>query len=121
MRLYIAGPYKAQSTNQHTIPQETQRNVDRAIYAFHLLKDLGHTPFVPHLSHYVHIHPTCTEDYGAYWYDYDLTFLDCWAEGICMLPGWEQSKGSCAELQRARQLNLKLFYLVNNELLEVPR
>lgn len=110
MRLYIAGPYVAKGYSEHAIPLITQRNVDHAIEMFHHLKALGHTPFVPHLSHYLHIHPSSPGDYGEFWYEYDLTFLDHWAEGIFMLRGWENSKGSKLELARAKELGLFILY-----------
>jgi hypothetical protein len=110
MRIYIAGPYCAKDCSLHGAVRITQMNVDHAISAFHKLKALGHTPFVPHLSHYLHIHPSCPEDYAEWWYEYDYSFLDNWAEAIFMLKGWENSKGSCMELKRARGLGLTVFF-----------
>lgn len=75
---------------------------------FHHLKALGHEPFVPHLSHYLHINGPV--DYGDFWLEYDLTFLDRWAEAIYMLEGWENSKGSVKEHERALLMGLPIYY-----------
>jgi hypothetical protein len=110
MRIYIAGPYQARDCTMHGAPLMTQRNVDRAIRAFHRLKREGHEPFVPHLSHYIHIHASCPEDYGEWWYGYDLTFLDHWAEAIYMLNGFSDSKGARLELKRAMENGLEIMF-----------
>ncbi len=108
MRVYIAGPYMPKDCTLHDAARQAQINVDRAIAAFHKLKAEGHEPFVPHLSHYVHL--AGPEDYLEWWYRYDLTFLDHWAEAVYMLDGWEKSKGSCLELERAKRNGLKVIY-----------
>jgi len=90
-----------------------QRNVDRAIEIFHQLKARGHYPFVPHLSHYLHIHPSCPDDYGVWWYEFDLTFLDDWADALFFIS---PSHGATMELERAKKNELKIFYSID----EVP-
>jgi len=113
MKIYIAGPYCPKNTSLHNAARLAQRNVDKAIEVFHQLKALGHYPFVPHLSHYLHIHPSCPEDYGNWWYEFDLTFLDDWAEGFFFIA---PSYGASMELDRAKRLRLKIFYSIE----EVP-
>ena len=44
MRIYVAGPYTT---------GDTEANVAEAIRITNLLLDMGHTPFCPHLSHYL--------------------------------------------------------------------
>ena len=109
MRIYIAGPYTGKSDDKHQIPKEVQRNVDHAIEIFHKLKDDGHQPYVPHLSHYLHLHPSGMDSGDTWYYEYDLTFIEHWAEAIFMLEGWKGSYGSVLELERAKELNLKVF------------
>lgn len=48
----------------------------------------------------------------------DLAWICAHAEGIAMLPGWEDSKGAVAERATAIALGLKVFYpWPNNEFL----
>jgi len=108
MRIYIAGPYCPVDCDLHDAARIADRNVKKAISKFHELRALGHEPFVPHLSHYIHIQ--APEDYGYWWVEYDMTFLEHWAEAIYMLKGWDDSKGSCQELNRAIELKLKVIY-----------
>ena len=115
MRLYIASPYAPKGCSLHDASRVVEQNVQRAIKAFHALKkNGGHTPFVPVLSHYLHIGGS--EDYGDWWYDYDLTFLERWAEGLVLLEGWKDSKGCKIELAVARRLGLRIYELVDGEL-----
>lgn len=113
MRIYIAGPYAAKNCTLHDATRIAQQNVDKAIKVFHELKAEGHKPFVPHLSHYIHL--AGDKDYADWWYKYDLTFLDHWAEAIFMMKGWKESKGATLELKRARELMLLVIFEDMNE------
>jgi hypothetical protein len=112
-RIYIAGPYAPRNCSLHQAAQEAQRNVDRAIGAANQLIDYGHFVFVPHLSHFIHIHPSCLRDYGSWWYEEDNTFLEHWATALLYLA---PSFGADNELDLAQRLGLKIFYHVS----EVP-
>ena len=114
MRIYIAAPYNpVGAKDKHEAIQLAAKNVSRAIEAAIALIEKGHYPFVPHLTHYIHTHPSCPRDYGEWWYEYDMTFLDHWAEALLYLA---PSKGADAELQHAKEIGLKIFYSVD----EVP-
>jgi len=107
-RIYIAGPYCPLGTTLHDAPRVANHNVQRAIEVFHLLRSMGYMPFVPHLSHYLHIEGP--EDYEGYWLDYDMTILERWAEAIFMLEGWENSAGSKMEHDKAIDLGIQIIY-----------
>lgn len=98
----------------HDAARVAEQNVKNAIEVFHQLKAMGHTPFVPHLSHYIHINGK--EDYSTWWYEYDLTFLDLWVEGVVMLKGWEKSHGSRLEYAAALNKNLPIFEIRDGKL-----
>lgn len=106
-RIYIAGPYCPRNVPFHDAARIANQNVRRAIEKFHELKSKGHEPFVPHLSHFIHIEGDY--DYGDWWTDYDMTFLEHWAEAIYMLKGWKQSPGANREYERAIHLGLKII------------
>jgi len=116
MRVYIAGPYSPRkSRTKHEALQEVSKNVQRAIEAAIALIEKGHYPYVPHLTHFIHINPKCPKDYGPSWYyEYDKTFLEHWAEALLYLGS---SEGADRELELAKKLGLKIFYSLD----EVPK
>jgi hypothetical protein len=97
LRIYIAAPYNPTGCNNHGAAKVAQRNVDRVIEAANIIHDKGHYAFVPHLSHYLHIHYSCKTDRGIWYYDYDNTFLDLWANAFLYLM---PSYGADMELKR---------------------
>jgi hypothetical protein len=113
-RIYIAAPYMPRESNLHDAARIAQRNVDRAIEAANCIHDKGHYAFVPHLTHYLHIHYSCLVDRGVWYYDYDNTFLDHWATSFLYLA---PSYGADLELDRAIKLGLKIYYNLD-EILE---
>jgi len=104
LRIYVAGPYTPTTKNLHDAAREAHQNVQRAIkIALELIRK-GHYPFVPHLSHYIHLN--CELDLGDWWYEYDNTFLEYWAEALFYIA---PSKGADAELKLAEKLGLRIF------------
>ena len=100
-----AGPYSPTRHEGNDCLQEVQLNVDRAVDAGILLLKLGHEPFIPHLSHYVALRPQANFLKTVY-YDWDLSFLDHWAEGLVFLGS---SPGADRELARAKDRGLTIF------------
>jgi len=112
LKIYVAGPYSAYSTNLHDISRLVQKNVDKAIEIGNKLRQKGHIVFVPHLSHYLHIHYTNKYDMGQeYWYDYDMSFLNEWANAFFFIG---HSRGADMELERAKELKLKIYYNIED-------
>ena len=114
-RIYIAAPYNPVNCNTHGAARVAQQNVDRVIEAANVIHDIGHYAFVPHLSHYLHIHYSCNQDRGVWYYDYDNTFLDLWANAFLYLM---PSYGADQELERFKQTkpDSPIFY----KLSEIP-
>jgi hypothetical protein len=95
MRIYVAGPYTK------TDPCE---NTHRAIKAANCLMDLGHRPFVPHLTHFWHtMFPRPYQD----WLELDNAFLP-FCEAVVRLPG--ESSGADAEVRLAQSLGIPVHY-----------
>jgi hypothetical protein len=115
LRIYIAGPYNPVNTTTHGAAQVAQRNVDRVIAAANDIHDKGHYAFVPHLSHYLHIHFSCKIDRGIWYYAYDNTFLDLWANAFFYLM---PSFGADQELDRFKKRNknneMPIFYRLDD-------
>lgn len=101
LRIYVAGPYSAPSED------ERELNTRRAIEAGLALFKLGHTPFIPHLTHYVDLHAHRTGVVMT-WDDYirlDLEWLDVCDALLYLGP----SKGADLELQYALKAGKRVF------------
>ena len=97
--IYTAGPYRAAT------PEGVQANIARAAqYAGAILRR-GHTPLCPHTMTAGYDYPDVPP---AVYLATDLDLLrKCHA--IFLLPGWEDSFGSRAELREAQALGLVVF------------
>ena len=114
MKIYIAGPYTPRNCDLHTASIIAHRNTKRAIEFFWKLIRKGHYPYVPHLTHFVHLEtpenaPLLPQDF---WYNFDLEWLKC-CDAILMMPGWETSRGARLEHETAKKLGLKIYYHVD--------
>lgn len=95
MRMYVAGPYTKGNVEE---------NVRQAILAGDELRKLGHTPYIPHLSHYWDkLRPHDLD----FWYIFDLEWLEV-CEGLLRLPG--ESVGADNEVHYARVMGIPVFY-----------
>ncbi len=101
MRIYIAGPYSK---------GDTALNVRNAILAGDKLLEMGHIPFVPHLTHFWHYISPKPWDV---WLKIDQDWLIV-CDAILRLPG--ESKGADQEMEIAMDLHMIVFY----DLSEVP-
>lgn len=101
----MAGPYSADN------PRSTQLNVNEAIsVACELLKK-GYAPFIPHLCHYIYLHPEGNFEYET-WTKYDLEWLK-----VCdALFFISESPGANNELKIAKKMGIPIY----KKLEEVP-
>jgi len=106
MRIYIAAPYSASTA------RKVQINVSRAIAAFCMLLTRGYIPYLPHLMHYVWLHPAGDFAYDV-WLEQGMRWLEA-CDGIYRMPG--ESKGADAEVAHAKQLGIPVY----NSLEELP-
>lgn len=95
MRVYVAGPYTK---------GDVAVNVKNAIEAGTALLKAGHTPFIPHLFHFWHLHEP--QPYET-WTRMDLVWLE-FCEALVRLPG--ESSGSDAEAAAAWSRGLPVYY-----------
>lgn len=95
MKVYIAGPYSQ---------GDVVVNIRNAIFAGDKVLDMGHMPFIPHLSHLWHtVSPKTYEE----WMAIDIMWLgECHA--LLRLPG--ESKGADREVQVAIACGIPVFY-----------
>lgn len=98
MRIYIAAPY----TNG-----DVAQNVRKVMEVANKLMDMGHIPFIPHLTHFQHLYfPRPYED----WIKLDNEFLP-FCEAVIRLEG--ESKGADAEVKLAKNLGIKIYYNIS--------
>lgn len=108
LKIYIAGPYSAETEKQRI------RNVNVAIDAAIAIFLKGHFPYVPHLTHYVD-ERTKKNGHELKWEDYirwDMPWLDA-CDALLYL---NNSKGANIELQAAQKRGIKIFSSVE----EIP-
>ena len=99
MFVYIAGPYTK---------GDVVINVREAIITGDVLRSVGFSPFIPHLTHFWHM----LKPHGIqYWYDYDMEWLSK-CDALIRLPG--ESTGADAEEARARKLGIPVFYTADD-------
>lgn len=108
MRIYVSGPYSA--------PTSTGKlaNVRKAIAVAIALRNLGHYPFIPHLTHYLDEmvqHCGLEFSYESYM-EWDQAFQDT-CEGFYYM---EPSPGADRELAHARNIGQQIFMTLD----EVP-
>lgn len=101
MKIYVAGPYSADSAEQIV------RNVNAALDAGLRLARRGHQPFIPHLTHFLEMRGQETGEGLAYeWYlAYDHFWLTC-CDALLLLA---HSPGADKELMWAKQRGLLVF------------
>jgi len=96
MRVYIASAYTR---------GDVVLNVRKVVETADELLGRGHVPYIPHLTHFWHLLSPKEVDF---WYNYDNTFIDYWAE--CLLRLDNESVGADKEVERARRLGIPVYY-----------
>lgn len=110
IRVYVAGPYSADNV------LDVLKNIGRGEKACAELFAKGYAPFCPwHDKSYVIDNPEADFKVSQF-YAYSLAWLEV-SDAVVLLPGWERSKGTIAEVDRAEQLGIPVYYSVA-ELLE---
>jgi hypothetical protein len=113
LKIYVAGPYTPKNCSLHDAARIAQRNTDNAVKIANALMAKGHYVFVPHLTHYLHIHESCTVNDANFWYELDNTFLSDWADAFFYIsPSW----GADQERKIAEAKGFPIF----TDLLQVP-
>jgi hypothetical protein len=103
-RVYVAGSYSAGTAI------EVLDNIRRGTRAGVELLLAGYSPFVPWIDHQFQFYlregeVLSVEDY----YRYSLAWLEV-ADALFVLPNSENSRGTQAEIARAKELGIPIFY-----------
>jgi len=102
LRVYVAGAYSA----PHIIG--VMANIRKGqIASLDLLKS-GYAPFCPFIDYQFSLisdDPPTLEEY----YAYSLAWLEA-SDAVLVLPGYENSKGTLAEIKRAIDLSIPVYF-----------
>jgi hypothetical protein len=112
MIIYVAHPYTPDVEDKHEAARLAHKNVQESIQVSLKLIKLGHYPYNPLLTHYLHLEQDGTIP-KEFWYRYDFVFLD-YCDALLYLG---QSNGTDRELEYAKKIGLAIFYAVD----EIPR
>jgi hypothetical protein len=112
MTIYIAGPYTPQG-DLHDAARIAHHNVENAIRAGIEVMKRGHIPYIPHLTHFIHLQMRDDEALPKEaWYKFD----ENWESKCNALLYLGRSQGADAELARAKEHGFRIFYSVD----EIP-
>jgi len=98
MKIYIAGPYTK---------GDLMTNIRRAIQVGENLANIGHIPFIPHLTAFWHM--VTPHDDVDFWYAYDNEWLRV-CDAVFRFSG--ESVGADKEVELARELGLPIYYSI---------
>ena len=104
LKIYVAGPYTPSGTDIHDAARVAHKNTIKAIKAGISIIKKGHIPFIPHLTHFIHLE---TEDPlpATFYYEYDMVWLQ-FCDALLYLGN---STGANREVRWAEQNGLKIF------------
>ena len=103
MRIYCASPY----TNAD--PYFVAKNILHAERVGQAVRELGHIPFVPHIALPAFPDSMAIEDQWAPAMRECMSHLET-CDAIVLTGGWEKSRGCRAELARAYELKLTVYF-----------
>ena len=102
-RIYVAGAYSADNV------MDVLHNIRKGIEMSYTIFTLGFAPFSPWLDYHFVFEDTHNKLTVEDFYRYSMTWLEV-SDGIFVLPGYEKSKGTLVEIERAKELGIPVFY-----------
>jgi len=111
MKIYIAGPYTPTAGDLHDAARIAHQNTQKAIEIGIEIIKKGHIPFIPHLTHFIHLETE--EPLPADFYkEYDMVWL-CYCDALYFIG---PSEGASRERKWAEENGLKIFTCIT----EIP-
>ena len=106
-RIYIAGPLTG-------LPIEYLRNCKMMERAAATLIVLGYAPFVPSLDREIFLALDGEEEITVEMIkNYSMTWLKM-CDAVLLMPGWERSKGTLAEIEEAKRRKIPIYDTIND-------
>lgn len=100
--IYVAGPYRGQSKEA----VELNASVARAVGL--LVARKGWAPAVPHYNTYLYDFITTDLD-DEFWLNATMELMRR-CDAVVLVPGWQRSQGTLAEIKEAQRLGLPIYY-----------
>lgn len=111
-RVYVAGAYS--SDNVLGVLTNMRKGMRKATELF--VK--GYAPFCPWLDfHYTLMLQGEEQLTVPNYYDYSLAWMEV-SEAVLLVDGWENSKGTLAEIKRAEELGIPVFLPSEEEIMD---
>lgn len=105
-RVYVAGPYSADNV------LSVLKNIGYGEKVCADLFGMGFAPFCPwHDKSYV-MDRFDVDFTIEQFYDYSMVWLEV-SDCVLVLRGWESSEGTLAEIQRAKELGIPIYYSID--------
>ena len=105
--IYVAGAYTPKTDDIHDASRIANQNIEKAIRAGIEIMKKGHIPYIPHLTHFIHIQMRDDEAIPKeLWYKFDNN----WLSKCNALLYLSSSTGADAELAYAKEHGFKIFY-----------
>ena len=107
-RVYVAGAYNANGA------LAVMANIANGVQmALRVLK-AGFAPYVPWFDVLLHVANPCPESTTIEeCYEWSMAWLEV-SDAVLVVPGWEESHGTIAEIKRATELNIPVFYSIKD-------
>ena len=103
IKVYVAGPYSADNVI------DVLKNIGRGEKVCAQLFQDGFAPFCPwHDKSYV-IDEHDSEFTVDQFYNYSMAWLEV-SDAVLLINGWENSRGTLDEIDRAKDLGIPIFY-----------
>jgi hypothetical protein len=107
-RLYVAGPYSA--NNVLDVFSNMRKGIRECTEILLRSRDTGWVPFCPWIDYQFCLALRGGEHLSVNeFYAYSMAWLEV-SDAVLVLDGWENSKGTIAEIKRAAELGIPVFY-----------
>lgn len=105
-RVYVAGPYSPLNPDPIEMLENMRKGMRKSLEVFLL----GYSPFCPWLDHHYQLllqegETLTVEDY----YKYSMDWLEV-SDVVLVLPGFEKSKGTLAEIEKAKEFKIPVVH-----------
>ncbi len=113
--IYIAGPYTPYNSDPHSAARIAHENTIKALNIGIDVADKGHIPYIPHLSHFIHLYGKKELPY-EYYTKTDISWLEKCDAILFYDHKIGKSKGADKELAFAIDTGKMIFFSIN----EIP-